>query len=117
LKEEFSDISGAVQDKGTWRKRCNHELYKLFNEPDIKINGLSWAGHVIRMKNSGSIKKVFDARPEGTRKPGRPKLRWKDGVIQDIRTLEVKTWRNVNMNTEDWLKPLKARVHTGLSNH
>jgi hypothetical protein len=28
-------ISGAVQDKGTWRKRYNHELYKLFNEPDI----------------------------------------------------------------------------------
>jgi hypothetical protein len=32
----------AVQDKGTWRKRDNHELYKLFNGPDIakylKIN-------------------------------------------------------------------------------
>jgi hypothetical protein len=25
--------SGA--DKGTWRKRCNHELYKLLKEPDI----------------------------------------------------------------------------------
>jgi hypothetical protein len=35
-------ILGAVQDKGTWRKSYNHELYKLFNEPDIikyiKIN-------------------------------------------------------------------------------
>jgi hypothetical protein len=28
-------ISGAVQDKSTWRKRYNYELYKLFNEPDI----------------------------------------------------------------------------------
>jgi hypothetical protein len=28
-------IFGAVQDKGTWRKRYNYELYKLFNEPDI----------------------------------------------------------------------------------
>jgi hypothetical protein len=26
---------GAVHDKGTRRKRCNHELYKLFNEPNI----------------------------------------------------------------------------------
>jgi hypothetical protein len=24
---------GAVQDKGTWRKKYNHDLYKLFNEP------------------------------------------------------------------------------------
>jgi hypothetical protein len=38
-------IFGAVQNNGTWRKRYNHELYKLFNEPDIttyiKINRLS----------------------------------------------------------------------------
>jgi hypothetical protein len=44
---------GAVLDNGVWRKRHNHELYELFNEPDIvkyiKINRLGWAGHVIRM--------------------------------------------------------------------
>jgi hypothetical protein len=28
---------------------------------------------------------VFDIRPEGSRKIERPKLRWEDGVIQDIR--------------------------------
>jgi hypothetical protein len=26
---------GAVQENGVWRKRYNHELYELFNEPDI----------------------------------------------------------------------------------
>jgi hypothetical protein len=37
-------------------------------------------------------------------------------VIQDIRALGVRNWRNVAMNREEWLKPLKkARVHTGLS--
>jgi hypothetical protein len=76
-------IFGAVQDKGTWRKRYNYELYKLFNEPDIikhiKINRLSWAGHIIRMENSRRVNKVFCARPEGTRTIGRPKLRWEDG--------------------------------------
>jgi hypothetical protein len=33
------------------------------------------------------MKKVFDTRPEGTRKIGRPKMRLEDGVIQDIRAL------------------------------
>jgi hypothetical protein len=28
-------IFGAVQENRVWRKRYNHELYKLFNEPDI----------------------------------------------------------------------------------
>jgi hypothetical protein len=97
-------------------------LCKLFNEPDIikhiKINRLSWTGHIIRIENSRTVKKVFDIRPEGTRKIGRPILRWGDGVIQDIRTLGVKNWRNVAMDREDWPKLLKkTRVHTGLSSH
>jgi hypothetical protein len=59
---------------------------------------------------------VFDTRPEGTRKTGEPKLRWENGMIEDIRALGVKNWRNVAMNKEDWLKLLKkGRVHTRLS--
>jgi hypothetical protein len=50
---------------------------------------------------------VFDTRPEGARKFGRAKLRWEDGVIQDVSTLAVRNWRNVDMHREDWLKPLK----------
>jgi hypothetical protein len=71
--------SRTVQDKWTWRKRCNNELYKLFNVPDItkymKINRVSWDGHIICMENNGTVKNVFDTRPEGTKKTGRPKLR------------------------------------------
>jgi hypothetical protein len=94
-------------------------LHKLFNEPDItkyiKINRLRWAGHIIRKENR-AVKKVFDTRHEGTGKIGRHKLRWEDDVIQDIRALGVKSWRNVAMNKGDWLKLLKkARVHTGPS--
>jgi hypothetical protein len=44
-------IFGAMQDKYTWRKIYIHELYKLFNEPDItkyiKIKRLGWAGHTV----------------------------------------------------------------------
>lgn len=44
-----------------WRKRYNHVLYVLFNEPDIvkyiKVNRMGWAGHVMRMGNNGRVKK------------------------------------------------------------
>jgi hypothetical protein len=58
---------GALQDEGTWSKGHNHKLYKLFIELDINkyINRLSWAGHVARMENSRTVKKVFDTRHEG----------------------------------------------------
>jgi hypothetical protein len=85
---------GALQENGVWRKRYNHELYQLFNEPDIvkyiKINRLSWAGHVICMDNNRRLKKVFNTKPIGMRKIGRPKLRWEDDVIQHIKTSGVK---------------------------
>jgi hypothetical protein len=42
---------------------------------------LGWAGHVIHMDNNRTVKKVFNAKPMGIRKIGRPKLRWEDDVI------------------------------------
>jgi hypothetical protein len=68
-------IFGAEQENGLWRKRYNHELYELFNEPEIvkyiEINRLCWAGHVIHMDNNRTVKKVFDnTKPIGIRKIG-----------------------------------------------
>jgi hypothetical protein len=113
-------ILAAVRDNGVWRKGYDHELYELFNEPDIvkyiKINTLGWAGHVIRMDNNRKVKKVFNTKPIRIRKTERLKLRWEDDVIQDIKTLGVKNWRNVAMEKESWEMLLrKTRAHAELS--
>jgi len=44
-------------------------------------------------------------------------LRWEDGVDQDMRILlEVKNWKRVALNRDEWTKLLKkARAHHGLS--
>jgi hypothetical protein len=42
------------------------------------------------MDNNRTVKKVFNTKPTEIRKTGRPKLRWEDDVIQDIKTLGVK---------------------------
>jgi hypothetical protein len=113
-------IFGPVEDNGTWRRRYDHELYKLFNEPDItgyiKVKRLEWAGHLICTSENRTIRKIFNTKPEGTRKVGRPKLRWKECVCQDIRILGVKNWRNVALYRDEWRIILrKARAHKGLS--
>jgi hypothetical protein len=42
---------------------------------------------------NGTVKMMSDTRPEGTRKIGRPKLRWEDGVIQVSKALGSRNWR------------------------
>ena len=115
-------IFGAKQEKGIWRKRYNYELYEKLNEPNIvnysyiKLKRLAWAGHLMRMNNDRTIKKIFNVKPDGVRRVGRPKLRWEDGVDQDMRLLEVKNWKRVALNRDEWRKLLKkVRVHHGLS--
>jgi hypothetical protein len=63
-----------------------------------------------------TVKKIFNTEPDGARSFGRPKLRWEDGVNQDMRTLGVKNWKKVALNRGKWAKFLKkARAHQGLS--
>jgi hypothetical protein len=68
------------------------------------------------MEPTAMIKKVFNTKPEGTRKVGRPRLRWEYCVWQDIRILGVRNCKGVASNGEEWRTILrKARAHTGLS--
>jgi hypothetical protein len=87
-----------VEANGTWRKRYNLELYKLSNEQNIirfiNVKRLEWAGHLILASENKMIKNVFNIKPEGTRKVGRPRLRWEECVCQD--------WRSVASNREEW---------------
>ena len=115
-------IFGAKQENGTWRKRYNYELYETFNEPNIvpyiKVKRLAWAGHLVRMNNDRALKKIFDTNPDGVRSVGRRKLRWEDGVDQDIRirVVGVKNWKKFALNRDEWAKLLKkARAHQRLS--
>jgi hypothetical protein len=75
-------IFGPVNDSGQWRIRYNHEVYELYEEPDlvtcIEIRRLHWAGHIQRMENTRIPKKALNAKFGGTRTAGRPRGRWED---------------------------------------
>ena len=59
-----------------------------------------------------TLKKIFNIKPDGAKSVGRPKLRWENGVDQDMRILGVK---KVALNIDEWAKLLKkARAHQGL---
>jgi hypothetical protein len=100
-------IFGAKQENETWRKIYSYELYETFNESNIvnyiKVKRLAWAGHLMHMNNDRTLKKIFNTKLDGVRRVGRPKLRWEDGVDQDMRILEVKNWKKVALNRDEWV--------------
>jgi hypothetical protein len=93
-------IYGSIKDQNGWRVHTNVELLAMYREPDIvtiKVR-LEWAGHLVRMSDDSTVKKVFLWKPDGRGKVGRPKLRWLDGTENDLKFTGVKRWRK---NAED----------------
>jgi hypothetical protein len=68
------------------------------------------------MNDKRTLKKLLNTKLDGVRRVGRPKMRWEGGVNQDMRILEVKNWKKVALDRDEWAKLLKkAKAHQGLS--
>jgi len=67
------------------------------------------------MSSNDMPRRIMESKPEGRRSVGRPKLRWMDGVLEDLRKLGVKSWWMVAKDRESWRKVLReAEAHIGL---
>ena len=102
---------------GQWKIKTNKELMTKYKAPDIvnviKIRRLEWLGHVVRMNETKSVKKIFEGKLEGRRGRGRPRLRWINDVEDDLRKLGVKRWRTKALEREEWasiMKEAKAKL-------
>jgi hypothetical protein len=47
------------------------------------------------MSDKEMPRRIMECKPEGRRSVGRPRPRWKDGVEDDLRKLELKNWWTV----------------------
>ena len=59
-------IFGPVAEQGMWRIRINEELRELYKDLGIVadiIKKMEWIGHVIRMDQGRTAKKVFESKP------------------------------------------------------
>ena len=58
---------------------------------------------------------LLTVRPERSRRAGRPKLRWLDGVEEDLRTFGFRGWRRRALDRDRWEEVLTAaRAQNGL---
>ena len=82
-----------------------------YKAPDIvnviKIRRLEWLGHVVRVNETRSVKKILERKLEGRGGRGRPRLRWINDVGDDVRKLGVKRWRTKVLEREEWAPIIK----------
>ena len=100
-------IFGPICIDGEYRRRMNIELYELYDDVElvrrVKLQRLRWLGHVVRMDEQAPARKVFETTPSGgTRKRGRPSIRWRDQVEDNIKSLGIPNWRQIAGRRSDW---------------
>jgi len=87
-------IFGPTRENQLCSIKTNDELDKLIKHQNIinhiKALRLSWFGHIQRMPDSRTVKKIFSRTPLTARSKERHKQRWEDNIIQDIHQLNIK---------------------------
>jgi capsule polysaccharide modification protein KpsS len=101
-------IFGPTMENQIWRIKTIEELDRLIKHRNIgsyiKAQRLSWFGHVQRMPDTRTFKKIFNWKPLTKRSQGRPKYRWEDNIKQGICQMKIKNWTACVQDREKWEK-------------
>jgi hypothetical protein len=82
------------------------ELHKnLDTAADMTKKRFEWVGHVVRMgiriDKGSTVKKIFVSKLKGSRRRGRPRLRWIEDIEKSLREMRVKRWRQKEVDREN----------------
>ena len=84
---------------GYWRIKTNQEINEILKGQNIigfiKKQRLNWLGHIERMAEDNIVQKIKRWKPISKRPIGRPKTRWVDDVLEDIKSMNVRNWKKV----------------------
>jgi hypothetical protein len=88
------------EEDGSLRKLYNDELHSLYSSPNIvrviKSRRMRWARHVARMGEGRDVYWVLVGSPEGKRPLERPRRRWEDNNMMDL--------REIGMDGANWIQ-------------
>jgi hypothetical protein len=88
MKDNLVYLNERVNEKfianGVRKIKNIDELYTVYKKPSIvkmiKTDRLKCLGHTVRMEDNVHCMKIKVSQPEGSRKKGRPRLRWFDSI-------------------------------------
>jgi hypothetical protein len=70
----------------------------------IKKQRFNRLGHVERMAEDNIVQKIKRWKPMAKRPIDRPKTRWEDDILEDIKSMNVCNWKKVAQNRDRWKK-------------
>jgi hypothetical protein len=82
-------------------------LGRAFNDTDSILFTLEWIGNLVRNDQGRVVKKIFESKPEGSRRRGRPGLRCLEDIEQDLREMKFNRWRQTTVEREEWASVIK----------
>jgi hypothetical protein len=81
----------------------------------IKAQRIKWLGHIQRMDQARLTGKLLDWKPMGTRPVEKPRQRWQEDVMEDLKKLKVKNWKETAKDRRTWRDLAeRAKTHKGL---
>jgi hypothetical protein len=113
-------IFGPVENEdGSWRIRMNYQVSELVKNADIvrfiKSRRIAWLGHVTRMDEKRTPKRILECKPICRRIRGRPRKRWIADIEDDIQIMGIRGWRKLFKERAEWKRITeKAKTHSGL---
>jgi len=91
-----------------WRIKTNQEMNDTLKGQNIigfiKKQRLNWLGNVECMAEDNIVQKIKRWKPMSKRPIGRPKTRWEEDVLEDIKGINVHNWKKVAQNRDSWKK-------------
>ena len=69
-----------------------------------KKQRLNCLGHVERMAEDNIMQNIKRWKPVYKRPIVRPKTRWEDDVLEDIKSINISNWKKVAQNRDSWKK-------------
>jgi len=91
-----------------WRIKTKQEINDILKGQNItgfiRNQRLKWLGHVKHMAEDNNVQKIKRWKPMSKRPIGRPKRRWEDDVLEDIKSMHVSNWKYVAQNRDRWKK-------------
>jgi len=91
-----------------WRIKINQEINDVLKGQNIigfiKKQKLNWLGHVEVMAEDNIVQKINRWKPMSKRPIGRPKTRWEDNALEDIKNINISNSKKVTQNRDSWKK-------------
>ena len=97
----------------------NYELNELTENAHtvgfIESRGIAWLGHVMRMDDKRTPKRILEWKSIGTRIRGRPRKRRIAAIEEDTQIMEIRRWRKRCKERAEWKRITEnAKTHSGL---